>query len=206
MATSSRSTWNVGLDAWIIQDGNYPDFAVGEIVEFAVEFYQAPGTAIEVCSSDAFAKPVNRASYDVVAEKVLVSDQLTVLDIGILVYQEGVSQFLMVEGSGRVRTQLELGVDPYMYLERLSKDDQIPALVYSWRILSILRQTAPFIEVTSDCDFGSKGKVMTRDLSKLGYEEIARTDAWRDDEGLGEYILHCDLLPVPAKRISGTST
>ena len=30
---------NVGLDAWIIQDGNYADFRVGEEQDFALEFY-----------------------------------------------------------------------------------------------------------------------------------------------------------------------
>ncbi len=28
----------VGLDAWIIQDGNYGDFERGEVAEFALEF------------------------------------------------------------------------------------------------------------------------------------------------------------------------
>jgi hypothetical protein len=40
--------------AWVIQDGNYPDFAVGETVEFAVAFYQQPGTAISVCANPRF--------------------------------------------------------------------------------------------------------------------------------------------------------
>lgn len=144
---------------------------------------------------------MSQTSYDVVADKVLVRDQLTILNIGILVYCECASQFPETEGSGRVRTELELGVDPYMYFERLSKDEQIPALIYSWQITSILRQTAPLIEV-----IGSRGKTMARDVSKLGYEKITRTDAWRDDDGFAEYILRCDLLHVPARRVSITST
>jgi hypothetical protein len=37
---------NIALSAWIIRDGNYPDFSKGEVVEFAVEYYQQPRTAI----------------------------------------------------------------------------------------------------------------------------------------------------------------
>jgi len=49
LISSSRSIWNIGLSAWIIQDGNYPDFALGDTVEFAVEFYLRPGTSVDVC-------------------------------------------------------------------------------------------------------------------------------------------------------------
>ena len=31
--------WLIGLSAWIIQDGNYGDFSVGQRAEFALEFY-----------------------------------------------------------------------------------------------------------------------------------------------------------------------
>lgn len=30
---------NVGLSAWIIQDGNYTDFEIGQTYSFASEFY-----------------------------------------------------------------------------------------------------------------------------------------------------------------------
>ncbi len=85
----SLSAWNIGLSAWIIQDGNYPDFAVGEIVEFAVEFYRRPGTTVEVCQAEVFARHVTETAYGVAAQKVLATDDVTVLDIGILVYHEG---------------------------------------------------------------------------------------------------------------------
>jgi hypothetical protein len=71
MIVSSPSIWNIGLSAWIIQDGNYPDFAVGTPVEFAVEFYLRPGTPVDVCESEVCAKQIRDNSYAVVAEKVL---------------------------------------------------------------------------------------------------------------------------------------
>jgi hypothetical protein len=181
--TFTCATWNIGLSAWVIQDGNYPDFAVGETIEFGVEFHWQPGTAVEVCDSDVIAALVKDATYQVVAEKIRETDKTTVLDIGILVYSQFGPQFPDVQHGNRFRTELWLDVDPY----------HSSPLVYSWRITSILRQTAPFIEVASRSGpFG--GKVLTRDVSKLGYEEIPRTDAWKDDTGLGEYILRCKLL------------
>jgi hypothetical protein len=181
MTTNQPSTWNIGLSAWIIQDGNYPDFAVGETVEFAVEFHQQPGIVVETCNSDVLATPVRDAAYQVVAEKIREKNEITVLDIGILVYSQGAPQFPHVELGSRFRTELRLEVDPY----------DAPCSKYSWRINSILRQIAPLLE-TASRPFG--GKLLTRDVSRLGYEEIPRTDAWKDDNGHGEYILRCQLL------------
>lgn len=33
--------WLIGMSAWVIQDGNYADFSVGQRAEFAIEFYAA---------------------------------------------------------------------------------------------------------------------------------------------------------------------
>jgi hypothetical protein len=35
---------HVGLFSWIIQDGNYDDFEVGQAAKFALEFYPPPRT------------------------------------------------------------------------------------------------------------------------------------------------------------------
>ena len=35
----SWNGWSLSLDSWIVQDGNYPDFAGGQQAEFAIEFY-----------------------------------------------------------------------------------------------------------------------------------------------------------------------
>jgi hypothetical protein len=105
MSVSPPSVWNIGFSAWVIQDGNYPDFAVGETIEFAVEFYQKPGTAVEACEAEVSARLVNETAYEVVAEKVLVTDAVTVLDIGILVYREGEPRLPETECNSRIRTE-----------------------------------------------------------------------------------------------------
>ncbi|HUE20130.1 MAG TPA: hypothetical protein VMQ86_00520 [Bryobacteraceae bacterium] len=206
MISSSRSIWNIGLSAWIIQDGNYPDFAVGDTVELAVEFYLRPGTAVDVCESEVCARPVAENRYAVVAEKVLAAEDVTVLDLGILAYHDGPLQLPETKRGGRLRTALDLTVDRYFYFERLSQDAGVPALIYTWRISSILRQTAPFIETIADSGPYAGERTKSRDASNLAYEEITKTDSWGDDGGYGEYVLRCDLLPAVAKRTSFTAT
>jgi hypothetical protein len=200
------SSWNIGLDAWIIQDGNYPDFATGEIVEFAVEFWRQPRAAAELQNSSVSATHMNGVAYDVIAKPVLETDEITVLDIGILCYREGTSHFAELKPRIHFRTVLELGVDPFFYFERLSQIRDVPPLIYSWRVTSILRQVAPFVEIVSNSGPHAGRKMLVRDVSKLGYEEISRTNAWEDDSGFGEYILRCDLLSIDPKRVSGTAT
>ena len=89
-------------------------------------------------------------------------------------YSQFESRFANVECGAGFQTELNLGVDPYGF------SGHVPALVYSWRTTSILRQTA-------------------RDPSRFGYEEIPKTDAWHDDKGRADYILVCELLPALAK-------
>jgi hypothetical protein len=144
MALNQSPTWNIGLSAWIVQDGSYPDFGVNETAQFAVEFCQRPETALEASNSDVVAKHLRDATYQVVGKKI----------------------------------------------EETSKSWCITSI----RITSILRQTAPFIETVH----GGR-KVLSRDASRLGYEEMRKTDAWHDDKGRADYVLVCDLLPAPAK-------
>lgn len=203
--TSLLETWNIGLSAWIIQDGNYSDFVTGETVEFAVEFYQPSGTASETCQAAVSATPVADTRYSVVAAKVPNDEGIAILDIGILVFQNGQLERPVFENDQPLRTELQLHVDPYFYFEGLAGSPTVPSLIYTWKIKSILRQCAPFIETVVECGPGLSRKIRTRDATKLGYEEIAKTDAWQDDDGFAEYILCCDLLPVSAKRESATA-
>jgi hypothetical protein len=202
-APNPQGLWSIGLSAWIIQDGNYPDFAVGDAVEFAVEYYRQPGAEISSCDSEPRARLLSEPLYDVVAKKVLETGDMTVLDIGILVYQRA-RQAAEPGGPGtRFRTRLHLGVDPFLYFEQLSKIEGALPLIYSWRVVSILRQTAPFIEIIPTSSYPSSRSVRVRDQSKLGYETIERTNAWEDDNGFGEYVLRCELLPIDPRSMRG---
>ena len=194
-------TWCIGLNAWMIQDGNYPDLVVGQTAEFAVEFYQAPD-AESTPSNDAISATYLRdCTYDVVADLVVQTSKLAVLNMGILTYCENHSDSRFDRNMNRIRTRIHLGLDPFFYFESLAKIEGVASLVYSWRIEAILRQTAPFLETPLD----SGGKMLVRDQTKLGYEEIQQTKAWTDDGGRAEYVLRCELLEIPPKRETATA-
>jgi hypothetical protein len=67
----------------------------------------------------------------------------------------------------RFRTDIYLRIDPFFYFETLSQIPCVPPLIYSWRINSIFRETAPFIAAFSP----SGGTLHVRDQSKLALEE-----------------------------------
>lgn len=79
----------------------------------------------------------------------------------------------------------------------LHRVPRIPELVYAWSIERVQRQTALFIEVRT--------RYFERNASKRGWVDVEVTDAWNDDEGSAEYLLHCRKLDVPPKRRSATA-
>jgi hypothetical protein len=194
-------TWCIGLSAWMIQDGNYPDLVVGQTAEFAVEFYQPPDAEITPSSDVISVTYLRDCTYDVVADLVVQTSKLAVLNIGILAYCENRSDSRFDRNMDRIRTRVHLGLDPFFYFESLAKIEGVPSLVYSWRIDAILRQTAPFIETPLD----PGGKMLVRDQTKLRYEETQQTKAWTDDGGHAEYVLRCELLEISPKRESATA-
>lgn len=189
--------WNISLDSWIIQDGNYPDLIRGQTAEFAVEFWVPDGAVFEVSSEKPGSQFSDDYLCDVIANCIMQTDQVTIFDIGILVYAEASVPVPTIPAAGTFRTKLGIGADPFPYFESLSRIESVPPLVYSWRIESIFQQTAPWIEVAP--------RTRERDPNQLDYAEIAKTDAWSDDNGYAEYMLRCELLPVPPKRTSSTA-
>ena len=193
--------WEIGLDAWVIQDGNYPDFTVGQVAEFALELW-IPKVSFLTHGEEVSALYLGEGRYQTIAEVVLQTEDITILDIGILVYRESARLTKSLTQGGRFALQFGLSVDPFFYFERLSKIAGVPPLVYSWKIISILRQTASLIETVAQSGALAGRKVLIRDPAQLGYEEVARTDAWKDD---GEYLLRCELLSITPKRASPTA-
>jgi hypothetical protein len=182
--------WELGLSAWIIQDGNYGDFARGDRVEAAVEFWFDDRLELAEPSAPS-AHHVDGSTYEVVGRVVLVEADVWVIDIGICVFSEhkpppGLAVGDVVAGRAYV------GVDPFFYFERLSKRSSMPPLIYTWQVLAIARQTAPFV---------SDGpRLLVRDSSKLGWEAVEQTEAWSDDGGRADYVLRCELVPESPRR------
>jgi hypothetical protein len=188
------SAWIFGLSAWIIQDGNYPDFERGQVAEFAVEFSARELELTEPGIPSA--KLVKDSDYRITGEVVFVRAEAWVIDCGILIYDEGPPPS-GIEPRDWVTATAFLGVDPFMYFESLHGLPTMPALIYTWQIERIRRQTAPFIEV--------RPRYFERDVSRWGYEELDVTDAWKDDGGHAEYLLNCAKTDAPPKRHSATA-
>lgn len=117
VVSSPNARWSIGLAAWIIQDGNYADFNVGDRAEFALEFYAA-GDVELVPDSDVHATQMHDDRYDAVGRVVHVDERCWVVDFGLLAYHEGVVPGGVVPGQ-TIRATIGLGVDPFMYFERL---------------------------------------------------------------------------------------
>jgi hypothetical protein len=197
--SNHEQIWEIGLSSWIIQDGNYPDFETSQIAEFALEFY-SPNYGLSERRLKA-CKRLGAAKYSIIGEIIYLAQEAWVVDFGICAFRESKPPETISVGSF-ISAEIYLGIDPFFYFERLHKLPKIPPLIYSWKITSIDQQTAPFIEARAP----SGQRLLVRDEKKLGYKSMKKTDAWKDDGGRGEYVLRCNLLSVPAKFNSATTT
>jgi len=193
--------WEIGLDSWIIQDGNYGDFSKGQTAEFALEFYPDDKVRFNE-SKEKSVKPLGAARYEINGEIVYLNNKVWVIDFGICAFQEATPPSDIKVGQ-YVTAEIYLGIDPFFYFESLHSYPGMPPLVYAWRINSIGMQTAPFIEKRHS--FFAQ-KVLIRDPTKIGYRAIEKTDAWKDDNGNAGYVLTCIRLDVPPKYESVTAT
>ncbi|MBL9186548.1 MAG: hypothetical protein JNK23_03625 [Opitutaceae bacterium] len=168
----------IGLDAWIIQDGNYPDFSVGDVRCFALEFYaknfSIRGEGVSRCTLR------KGCDYDLSARITFKKDNLTVIDFGHLAYSE---QGIAADVGVWIDGDFFVGIDPFMYSENWERSPNIPKIKCEWRIDRIFRQTTPLIE--------EKPRYFVRDETRFSEIEIDRTNAWEDDNGNASYALEC---------------
>ena len=165
----------LGLDAWIVQDGNYGELHVGQRVELAVEFGTEDPLRKEERPGAPAAEPLGGAEYRIAARVVHRAGESAVLDCGILTYATSVPEDDHVTGKAY------LGVDPFTYFERLHRLPGFPALIYTWRIAAIQLE------------------------GESGSRPVEETNAWEDEDGRAHYLLDCLLLDEPPKRRSVTA-
>jgi hypothetical protein len=206
--------WLFGLDAWVVQDGNYGDFERGQVADFAVELtphedrltlvagepsaslrpvcwrHERPPPPPPTRQSMAFT-PEPGVVYDLVARVVGRKEGVAILDCGIGMYctyepvaSADVGLTLAVIGS--------LDVDPFTYFEQLAEEESSPPLIYRWRIERIGRQLAPWQE--------DEPGSFARDPSDLAFAPVESTDAFEDDAGHASYALECVRLAEPPRR------
>lgn len=182
----------VGLESWIIQDGNYEDFSRGDRTEFALEFYAPQGFDVAASAGKTSLISSGAATYKCSGQVLYAGDRWWVIDAGLLMFSKGNPPFYIQQGAW-INGNIYVGIDPFFYFETLCRDCEGPALIYEWEIEKIEIQTAPLIYD------GPKRRI--RDPERLGWREIAKTNAWEDDEGSAEYLLHCKRLSMSPRRM-----
>jgi hypothetical protein len=184
-----EGSWVLGVAGWIIADGAYEDFEVGQQRDFAVELLPRSIT-LEKVTARRLAMPVDREIHDFVGELVFAGGGAYVMDVGCFVVAGGLEYLPASSGVGDVLTgRGPLGLDPCCVYIEPGFLDFAPARVYSWRIHRIEMETTPLIETES--------RTWIRDPSNTSYVTVSRTNAWEDDGGGANYLLHCSLLSGP---------
>ena len=193
--------WAVGLDPWIVQDGNYGDFQRGTEARFALEFYADRGW-----SPSRERRPVARrlrsCIYALNAEVVHVSNHLWVLDFGVRAYQEGPPPATAARVGDWVTGEAYVGVDHFAYFEELHAAPGAPALIYPWTVGRVDRETAPYVEVDVAVAGGLQ-RVKQADQSRVTVTPVDATDCWGEEIGLTSlhYVLHCRRTGEPGRSL-----
>lgn len=189
-----QSLTRVGVAAWIILDGNYADFAVGQTAKFALEFYPPHGLKLAQDGPPA-AQHLKASHYQVRAQVSFAGENVWVINAGSFMafYEQKPPDYVSV--GAWVEGEIYLGIDPFFYFEYLHRMDGMPPLTYSWIVREIARETTPWIEAQDEV-----GRVhQTRDDSREGFKPTRQTNARRDDGGNAHYVLGCQRIEGPGR-------
>jgi len=192
--TAMTPNLEIHLSRWIIEDGNYDDFCVGERRKFALEFWASTPLTRSVESVIALREQSGH-SYDVCGKLVFASDGVWVIDCGLLAYSEQ-----EIDGGCKVgdfvQGNLRFGVDPFFYFEQHYKIPSIPPLIYEWQVNSIEQDTTPYI-------LSNDARIYIRDESQRSHQTVRGTakNLIVLDQG-PEFLLYCsDLGTAPSHKL-----
>jgi len=166
----------VGLSAWIIQDGNYDDFQVGDTSSFALEFY-CENIKREGCKKHY--KKVTDSIYELCGQVIYLDKGSWVIDAGFLAYQDSRPPKGLKKGDF-ISSKFYIGIDPFFYFESLKRKEFFPDLTYKWKIEKIEIETTPFIE---------QNNTFVRDKRNVSFIDKDKTNAWSDFEGNAHYLV-----------------
>jgi len=184
---------NIEMNSWVIQDGYYGDFAVGQKRSFALEFF--PAEIQKTTVQNKTMECIYECRYKVNAEIIFGNEQTWILDFGVCAFKADPLPREFKVGDF-VSAELFLSIDPHFYFRTLSKTEGIPAIIYDWKVKAIKIETAPLIEQENEV-----GRLfLTRDETKLELREIEETDAEHDGDGHGDYILVCEKMNSDARH------
>ncbi len=174
--------WYLGLDARAIQDGRHPDFHRGQQAEFVVAFSMPDWETL--ADGAPSARRVEACRYRLVARVVALTVDGWVLDCGILVHSgvgdppPGIAVGAWLTGEAR------LGVGPP---GDPGGSADGPALVRSWYVERVHHKVDQQEEMLDP-------RLAMVEPIEAGWEELAFTDAFHDDDGQATYLLECALV------------
>ncbi len=186
------TTMYVGLSSWIMQDGNYGDFKVGQEAEFALEFY-APKGLQSAQSGPRQAQHVGANSYHVRAQIAFIGPEVWVIDAGEFMAFKEMRPPVNAAVGAWVEGEVHVGIDPFFYSAYLHQIVGMPPLIYKWLVRAIQRDTTPLVEEKD----GQGRSLFVRDQTRVSFVPTYKTDAWHDDDGNAEYVLECARLSGP---------
>jgi len=179
---------HIGLDSWIIQDGNYGDFEIGKEYRFALEFYARELAEASRGPRQPSLQHRGRDLYYACGQIVFRSDSVWAVDFGVPAFQEQAPPDWAEVGTFATG-EISVGVDPFFYFESLKNLRGMPDLFRHWHIRAIQLETTPWIETTR----AGGGVNLHRDHTRESFRKISRTDAWNDDNGHASYLFECEL-------------
>lgn len=213
----------IGLEHWVLQDGNYTDFAVGDRRQFAVEFYYDRTHRLETVEAGPRPTVALRGStfdYDAVAQVTVsrphpdVGPGVFVLDCGDLwAYSETLllDDVLSPREGTWLRGRISLFVDHFAYMDELGTLPDMPPLICTWDVLAIEERRTTLIQVPSGHPLYSgpecEGPAWVSDPSREHWQPVERTTTWLPEgQTAAGYRLRCQLLdeePEHTMRRSG---
>lgn len=206
------------LEGWILQDGNYSDFAAGTRREFALELYDNwdRPLMLDPNSRPGWEFTGSAGELRITGDVVFSSPGRTgagciVIDFGFRAYCRhalSTSNGREPQLGDRVSGLVSVGVDPFFYFEELTKRwPEIPEMIYRWDVHRIEIDESPLIEIPSDDPRyppfvpKSEGPAYERDVERETWRELDRTRMWDDNPaGAPLYRLQCSATGEPPTR------
>lgn len=169
-----NKNWRFGLALWLIED-SLSNIEVGEVQHLALQIHFKDCTKSE--STLKQATSTGSSNYQINGEVTNLVERMLVIDFGLRAfgYIKPISDKLNdIQLGSFLSGNAYLGFNMERYL---LKQPNMPSLVYTWQVDRIFKETIPLIPGRDK----SGKKIATLDTAKTTYEEITKTDTWKDD-------------------------
>jgi hypothetical protein len=188
--TDTRREWTIGLEPWVMVDGHYGDFSVGDTTEFALEFWGGR-TLAPTDQRRMQCEPLGGHRYRVVAPVVWTDGDFSMIDIGVQAYVLYPIEQTVPE-AGWVAGEIRLDIDCFHYFQQWGPAGEVPPAIYTWRITGIREHSAP--RPPDDGDY------VDPDDLPWTVRDVERTRAWEiPEDRVVRYALVCELQDDPPR-------